>query len=338
MKTLQLDDFGLDGLYLAESPEPGKPGPGEVLVRFEAACVNPRDLQIITGQFTPNVDFPLVPLSDGAGVVEAVGEGVTRVAVGDRITPTFFPGWISGEALQDERQVSSGLEAPGTAREYGIYAEDAVVRAAPHLTAAEAACYPCAGLTAWTALVEKSGIGEGDWVLIQGTGGVAMMALDFARALGANAIVLSSSDEKRAIARERGAAHTINYAEVPEWGPLAFEMSGHGVDAVVEIGGAGTMAQSLAAIRHGGHVNVIGYMAGFDLGVTVFPLIIRNANLHGIGTGNRDQYEAMMRFVAEHELHPLISAAFPLARTADALRALDENRPAGKIVIDISRP
>jgi NADPH:quinone reductase-like Zn-dependent oxidoreductase len=333
MRAWQLNAFGLDNLTCDDLPTP-EPGPGEVLVRFSAACVNPRDSQIIAGHFTPNVDFPLVPLSDGAGVVAAVGDGVRRVAVGDLVAPTFFPNWLAGEALADERKVSSGLESPGVLREYGVYAEDTLVKAPAGLSAAELACFPCAGLTAWTALVEKSGVGPGSWVLVQGTGGVATFALQFAAALGANSIVLSSSDERLARARELGATETINYRDNPDWGEQAYRLAGHGVDAVVEIGGAGTLPQSLAAIRHGGHVNVIGYMAGAAMDLTVFPLIIRNANIHGIGTGHRAAFEAMLAFVGEQSLRPLIARRYPFDDAPAALRDLDAGGFQGKLVID----
>ena len=224
MKAMHLTDFGLDHLAVIDTSEPGEPASGEVLVKFAAAAVNPRDSQIIAGQFTPNVEFPLIPLSDGAGEVVAVGPEVKRVAVGDLVTPLFFPNWFSGEALGAERAVSSGLEAPGVMRELAIYNEAAVVPAATHLSAAEAACLPCASLTAWTALVEKSGIGAGDCVLIQGTGGVAIAALQLVKALGAQAIVISSSDEKLQRAGELGADHAINYLADGRDGVLALQV------------------------------------------------------------------------------------------------------------------
>jgi NADPH:quinone reductase-like Zn-dependent oxidoreductase len=333
MRAWQLSAFGLDKLSRCELPR-GEPGSGEVLVRFEAASVNPRDSQIIAGHFTQNVDFPLVPLSDGAGTVAAVGHGVSRVAVGDRVAPTFFPKWLDGEALGEERKQSGGLEVPGVLREYGVYAEDALVKAPDGLSAAELACLPCAGLTAWMALVEKSGIGAGNWVLIQGTGGVATASLQFAHALGANSIVLSSSDERLATARELGATETINYRENPDWGEQAHAIAGHGVDAVVEIGGAGTLPQSLAAIRHGGHVNVIGYVAGAALDLTVFPLIIRNANIHGIGTGHRAAFESMLAFIDQKRLQPVVARRYAFAEAPAALRDLDAGGFQGKLVID----
>lgn len=334
MREVQLTAFGAEHLTVTEVAKP-EPGPGEVLIKFESVSVNPRDAQIIAGQFTPNISFPLVPMSDGAGRVEAVGQGVTRVQEGDLVTPTFFPNWLSGEALQGERAVSGGLETAGTLREYGVYSQEAVVVAPKHLTAAEAACYPCAGLTAWTSLVNRSGIGEGDTVLVQGTGGVAMASLQVAKALGAAVIIISSSDDKLARASELGADHCINYQDNPDWGQAAYDIAGHGVDAVVEIGGSGTLENSLAAIRHGGHLNIIGYMAGVDMGITVFPLIIKSANLHGIGTGNRDDYEALLRCVEQHALRPVIAEHFSMDNSAEAIAALGNNSPLGKVVIDI---
>ncbi len=334
MKAINLTAIGLEHLETVSMEEP-EPGANEVLVRFEAASLNPRDLQILTGQFTPNVPLPLVPLSDGAGIVEAIGEGVERVAVGDRVTPGFFPNWLHGEALGDERAISSGLEAPGVLREFGVYHQDALVRAAPHLTAHEAACLPCAGLTAWSALVDRSDIRAGNTVLVQGTGGVALAALQIAKALGAQVIILSSSDERLERAAYLGADHCINYLKTPDWGPVAREISGHGVDAVVEIGGAGTLANSLAAIRHGGHINIIGYMAGSEMGITVFPLIIRNANLHGIGTGNRDSFEAYMDFMGQHVLRPEIHESFPMSDVRRALEQLAEGGHMGKLTLSI---
>ena len=335
MRQLQLPEFGLENLTVVEVEIP-QPGPGEVLVHLEAAALNPRDVQIMSGGFTPNVDFPLIPLSDGCGTVEAVGSGVTRCAPGDRVTPLFFPNWIGGEATQGERAISLGLEIPGVGREYGVFPEQAVARIPAHLSPAEGACYPCAGLTAWTSLVDKSALAEGGWALLQGTGGVASMGLQITKALGANAIVLSSSDEKLEQARALGADHTINYRDQPHWGAEAFEIAGHGVDAVLEIGGTGTLPQSLEAIRHGGHVNVIGYMAGIDMGITVFPLIIKNANIHGIGAGNRDSYEAMMAFVDLHGLQPPIAATLPMGDHSAAFELLQHGSPFGKVVLDLT--
>ena len=336
MQSLQLNNFGPDHLTLVDSAMP-EPSEHEVVVTLAAASLNPRDSQIIAGHFTTAVEFPLVPLSDGAGTVTAVGTKVTRFEVGDKVTTLFFPNWHSGEATNGERGVSTGLEVPGAAQEVGVFHEDSLANSAPHLTAAEAACYPCAGLTAWSALFDKSFITKGNWVLIQGTGGVATMGIQLAKAAGANVIVISSSHEKLEKAKALGADYLINYIETPEWGQRAFEISGHGVDAVLEIGGTATLENSLNAIRHGGHINIIGYMAGIDMGITVFPLIIKNANLHGIGTGNRDSYESLMQFVGKHGLRPPIYQHFSLSEVKQALHTLDTGSPFGKVVIDLSQ-
>lgn len=336
MQAIHLSNFGSKNLSLTEHVVTA-PADYEVVVRLEAASLNPRDSQIIAGHFTPNVAFPLVPLSDGAGTVTQVGSAVSRFKVGDRVTSLFFPHWHSGEATAGERAISTGLEAPGVAREIGVFHEQSLSAFPQHLSAAEAACYPCAGLTAWVALFDKSDVAEGSWVLIQGTGGVATMGLQLAKAAGAKVIVISSSDDKLNKARALGADHLINYVDTPDWGQRAFELSGHGVDAVLEIGGNATLENSLHAIRHGGHINIIGYMAGIDMGITVFPLIIKNANFHGIGTGNRDSYERLMDFVDAHQIHPVIHARYPLAELRHALHTLDTESPFGKIVVEISQ-
>ena len=333
MRAIHLNGFGFDNLSLVDVSQP-QPTNHEVLVKLQAASLNPRDAQIITGNFTAEVAFPLVPLSDGAGKVEAVGAGVSRFRLGDRVTPLFFPHWHSGEATGGERAISTGLEAPGTARDYGVFHEDSLCAFPEHLSAAEAACYPCAGLTAWTALFEKSEITGNSWVLIQGTGGVATMGIQLAKAAGARVIVISSSNEKLEQAASLGADSLINYVENPNWGEKAYEISGHGVDAVLEIGGAGTLENSLNAIRHGGHVNIIGYMAGIEMDITVFPLIIKNANFHGIGTGNRDGFEALMSFVGKHGIKPVISERFALEDIRAGFDVLDHERPFGKVALE----
>lgn len=336
MKQVELPDFGIENLRTVETDTP-EPGPGQVLVRFGAASVNYRDYQIVTGEFAPTQPLPIVPLSDGAGEVVAVGAGVTRFTAGDRVAPLFFPDWLSGEALGAERAASSGLEVPGVLREFGVYSEDAVAGVADHLSAAEAACFPCAGLTAWSCLRDLAGVTAGDTVLLQGTGGVAIFGLQFAKAMGARAIVTSGSDAKLERARELGADECINYRATPEWGAAARELTGgRGVDAVIEIGGTGTLQQTFAALRRGGHVAVVGYLAGIDLGLTVFHLIERNAHLHGVSVGNRDAFDAMMEFVGTHRLQPVVAESFGFDEAAAALRAVAGGGHLGKLVVDIA--
>ncbi len=336
MRALQLTAFGLDRLEFAEQPAPDV-GPGEVLVQFCAASINYRDYQICTGEFAPNADLPLVPCSDGAGVVIATGPGVSGLKDHDLVCPLFFPHWQSGEASGNERAVSSGLEAPGTLRAWGIYRPDQLVRIPDSLSAAEAACLPCAGLTAWNTVHTVGGIrGAGQWVLVQGTGGVALFALQFAKALGAGVIIISGSDEKLARATELGADHAINYAKHPAWGEAVRELTGgRGVDCVVEIGGEGTLPQSVASLRRGGHIGIIGYLAGIGLGLNVFDLIERNANLSGISVGNREQFTEMTSFLSEHPFQSVIDRRYTFDEAPQALAAIAEGQHFGKLVVEI---
>jgi NADPH:quinone reductase-like Zn-dependent oxidoreductase len=334
MRAMVLPEFGIDKLQQTEIDTPTAEA-DEVLVRFQAASLNSRDQQIVSGAFAPGQPLPIIPVSDGAGVIEAVGAEVVGLVVGDRVCPTFFPEWVGGEALADERKLSSGLEAPGVLRDYGAYKPHQLVTVPANLSLAEAACLPCAGLTAWTSLVNYSSIGPGDWVLVQGTGGVSLFGLQFAKALGANVIVTSGSDDKLEQALELGADHGINYLSTPEWGEAARELAeGLGVHAVLEVGGTGTLQQSVAALRRGGHINVIGYFAGIDLGLNVFHLIERNAHVHGLSVGNREAFDAMCGFIEAHKLQPVIGAHYAFDEAAEALQSMANDGSFGKIVID----
>ena len=335
MKICELSAWGFDDLHYRDVETP-KPGPDQVLLKFGAASINYRDYQIVAGEFAPAQPLPIIPGSDGAGQIVATGDNVDGLSPGDRVSPLFFPEWMSGEALANERSVSSGLETLGVLREYGIYEQHQVCRVAPHLTDAEASCYPCAGLTAWNSLVTFSGITAGDTVLVQGTGGVALMALQLAKAMGAQVIVTSSSDKRLQRALELGADHGINYREMPNWGEAARKLTdGRGVNAVIEIGGEGTLPQSIIALRRGGHINVIGYLAGIGLGLSVFDLIERNANLHGLSVGNREQFEAMMDFVGEHGIRPVIGRTYSFDKAGQAIQDIASGGNFGKLVVTI---
>jgi NADPH:quinone reductase-like Zn-dependent oxidoreductase len=335
VKALELAKFGIDHLREVTIDDP-EPDNGQVLVKFQAASVNYRDYMIAEGLFAPPEDLPVIPLSDCAGEIVAVGQGVSSLQVGDLVTPLFFPHWQSGDALGAERSVSTGLEAPGCLREFGAFDETAVVKVANHLSAEEAACFPCAGLTAWSALVTTSGTTSGDVVLVLGTGGVSIFALQFAKALGATVIVTSSSDEKLAHAHELGADHGINYQTTPEWGPAVKALTdGRGVDVVVEVGGTGTLPQSFKAIRRGGHIPVVGALAGAQMGLAVYELIMTNAHLHGIGVGNRAGYEEMMSFVEQHRISPIIHQIYSFDEAPAAIRDINEGQHFGKLVVRI---
>jgi len=335
MKAYELAEFGIDQLHQVTMDDPA-PGPGQVLVKLNAASINYRDFMICAGQFAPPEDLPIVPLSDGAGEVVAVGDGVAGLEPGDHVSPLFFPRWRSGDALGDERAVSTGCELDGCLREYGVFDEQGVVKNAPHLTDEQAACFPCAGLTAWSALVTTSGVHPGDTVLLLGTGGVSTLALQFAKALGARVIVTSASDEKLEQARSLGADEVINYRNTPEWGLAAKGLTdGRGVDVVVEVSGTGTLGQSFKAIRRGGHIPIIGALAGAKMDILVYDLIGTNAHVHGISVGHRSGCEDMMRFVAHHRIMPVIHRNYSFDDAVDAIRAIDRGEHVGKLTVTI---
>jgi len=335
MKAYELAEFGISHMRQITMDDP-TPGPGQVLVKLNAASINYRDFMICAGQFGSPDDLPVVPLSDGSGEVVAIGDGVTGLVIGDHVSPLFFPRWVSGDALGDERAVSTGLELDGCLREFGVFDGQGVVKNAPHLTDEQAACFPCAGLTAWSALVTVSNVQPGDTVLVLGTGGVSIFALQFAKALGARVIITSSSNEKLKRAQTLGADDVLNYQDTPEWGLAAKELTGgRGVDIVVEVCGTSTIGQSFKAIRRGGHIPVIGALAGAKMDVLVYDLIGTNAHVHGISVGNRSDCEEMMGFVDKHRLTPVIHRNYAFADAVDAIRAIDRGEHCGKLTVTI---
>lgn len=338
MKVVELDGgFGIDHLSLGERPVP-EPGPYEVLVRLKAASLNYRDLSIVTSRATGSFQLPLVPLSDGVGEVAAVGAQVTRVGVGDRVCPLFYQQyWIDGEPAGGFRRNALGGLVDGVAQEYRVLHEDGVSHVPEHLTDAEAACLPCAGLTAWRALFGEIHTGPSDVVLVQGTGGVSIFALQFAKAAGAKVIITSSADEKLSQAVELGADETVNYVTTPNWAAEARKLNGgRGVDHVIEVGGAETLAQSVAAIRVRGHISLIGVLSGGEgAGLSIPALFGTNGRIQGITVGSRAQFEAMCRAISLHKLRPMISASYPLDRVGAALTHMQAAAHFGKIVVEI---
>ena len=334
MKAIQLTKFGLENFVLTETDQP-EPAPGQALVKLTAASINYRDLMIAQGFYRPDLALPIVPLSDGAGEVVAIGDGVSRVKVGDRVTPLFFPNWISGDGSGAEKGASTGCEMPGVLREFGVFDENALCTFPDFMSDEEAACLPCAGLTAWRAL-EVSNIKAGDTILAMGTGGVALFAIQFAKALGANAIVISSSDDKLGRAKDLGASHGINYMTTPEWADAVVELTGgKGVDCVMELGGAGTLLQSLKAIRIGGHVPMMGNLAGIKIDMDIFPILIKNAHIHGITVGNRDQFESMVTCVAANEIRPVIYKTYSFEDGGQAIKDIAAGSHFGKLTVKI---
>jgi len=336
MKTQAIQQaFGLDHLSPLERPEP-TPGPVTKVIMVGSVSLNYRDLLTVTGLYNPKQPLPLIPCSDGAGVVEAVGPGVTRVKAGDRVATIFAQKFLSGRP--DIAKIRSTLGGPldGTLTERMLLHEDGVVPVPAHLSLEEAATLPCAAVTAWNALVTEGNVRAGDTVLCLGTGGVSIFALQFARALGARVIITSSSNEKLARARELGASDGINYREKPDWGKAARKLTdGVGVDHVVEVGGTGTLQQSLTAIAPGGQISFIGRLGGEPQGLNLVPILMNRVRIQGIFVGHRESFEQMNRAVALHRLRPVIDKVFPFAETRQAFAYMKSGEHFGKIVIKV---
>jgi NADPH:quinone reductase-like Zn-dependent oxidoreductase len=335
MKAFRLHEFGgPDGLRCEELPDP-TPGPGQVLVRLRALSLNYRDLLIAKGAYNPRLKRPFIPVSDGAGEVVATGAGVSRLRPGDRVIAGFAPAWLDGPLTEAKARSALGAEADGLLAQQAVLAEEAWVPIPPHLSFEEAATLPCAALTAWNALVETGGVKPGDSVLIQGTGGVSLFALQFARLAGARVLATSSSDQKLARARDLGASDGINYKSTPDWDQRVRELTGaQGVDLIVEVGGAGTLPRSLRAVRLGGTIALIGVLSG---GGEFNPIsvLMKNIRLQGIFVGSRRMLEAMLRAIDGNQLRPVIDRVFEFDQAIEALKYLESGAHSGKVVISV---
>jgi NADPH:quinone reductase-like Zn-dependent oxidoreductase len=322
-------------LVLTTRPDP-QPQPGRVIVRVRAVSLNYRDLINRKNLISRNV-AGRIPTSDGAGEVVAIGEGVTRVKVGDRVTGCFFQSWIGGRFELRHHQSDLGGNIDGMLTELADLDAEGVIHVPDHLTFEEAACLPCAALTAWYSLVSRGGIQEGDWVLVMGTGGVSVFALQFAVALGCTVVLTSSSDEKLARGRSLGAAHTINYRTSPDWDKEVWRVTNkRGVDHVVEVGGPGTLGMSLASVAPGGHIALVGVLSGFGPpSESLFPLMARNATLSGIYVGSRTDFESMNRFITAKRLTPVIDRVFKFEEADAAYAYLETGSHFGKVVIGV---
>lgn len=334
MRAAVIERPGLDHLVLKELPEP-TPGPGEVLVRLRAASLNYRDtLTVLGGYGSKQKQSNLIPLSDGAGEVVALGPGATRWRVGDRVIGCLFPNWLDGEIDAEKIRLSLGGSVDGCAVEHRVFAETGLVRTPDFLSDFEAATLPCAALTAWSAVVGQGAVGPGDAVLTQGTGGVSLFALQFARARGATVIATSSSAERLRRLETLGANHVINYREDPEWGRTVRALTrGRGVDHVVEVGGAGTMQQSIRAVRVGGTISLIGVLAGAKPDFNLALVVTQNIRLQGVTVGSRAQFEAMLEAIVAHDLRPVIDRSFSLSELRQAIEYVGAGRHVGKVCI-----
>lgn len=335
MRVFQIEgDWGMDNLKLSQRPEPVA-GPGQVLVRIKASSLNYRDLVVPDrgyGNHTGNL--PLVPVSDGAGIVSAVGPGVTRVAVGDRVCPTFFQNWSAGEPSLERLTQSLGGPIDGTMMDTMCLSEQGVVKVPAHLSDLEAATLPCAALTAWSALTTGHGTQPGARVLVQGCGGVALFALQFARLMGAHVTVITSSDERMQRVRQLGADAVVNYRTTPEWARATRDITqGQGYDLIIELGGEKTLPQSLRCIRPGGTIAMIGILSGSAMETSLGLIITRQVRLQGVTVGHRDGFEAMNRAIEQHRLKPVLDRTFGFEDLKPAMAWLKSGAQFGKVCI-----
>jgi NADPH:quinone reductase-like Zn-dependent oxidoreductase len=334
MRVWEVDgEWSIDRLTLVERPSP-KPGPSEIVVKIRAASLNYRDLLTIEGRGGVK-QLPLVPFSDGSGEIIAVGSGVSRVKIGDRVCPLFFQSWIDGDLTPKSRAAALGGSAPGVLQEELLLSAEGVARFPAHLSFAEAATLPCAALTAWRALVTEGAIKAEHSVLVQGTGGVSIFALQFAKMLGAKVIVTSSSDQKLARAKALGADHLINYRATPEWAKAALALTDNvGVDHVVEVGGKDTMTQSVEAAAAGGRIAIIGLLSGLPTQIEALQVFRKNLRVIGISVGSREQFEAMCRAIDDHKLKPVVDRSFSFDKVPEALRLMKSGEHFGKICVE----
>ncbi len=333
MKAFEIQEFGIDKLALVDRDKP-VPGPGQALLRMLAASLNYRDYMMVCGTYNPRLKRPLVPLSDGVGIVEEIGVGVTRVKKGDRVAACFFQKWIEGPPTREKNNSALGGAIDGVAREYAVFSEEGLVQAPASLSDEEVAALPCAAVTAWHALFGHVGTVPGNTVLLQGTGGVSIFALQFAVLAGLRTIITSSSDEKLAHAKKLGAHETINYKTDPKWDEAARKLTGgEGVDHVIEVGGSDTLARSMKALRMHGAISVIGVLGGADAAITPTSVLVSSARIQGIFVGSRNMFEQMNRAIAFHNVKPVIDQTFEWTYLKEALRHMESARHFGKICL-----
>ena len=333
MQAIELQQpGGLDKLNVVDVAAPGEPGPGEIKVRLHASSLNFHDYAVVAGMIP--TDDKRIPMSDGAGVVEAVGEGVEEFAVGDAVVSTFFPYWLEGPARVGDFTTTPGDGVDGYAREQVIRPATWFTRQPIGYSHAESATLTTAGLTAWRALVVDGGLKAGDTVLVLGTGGVSIFALQFAKLMGARVIATSSSNEKLERLRSLGAEHTINYRETPEWGKAVKALTdGKGVDHVIEVGGPGTLPQSIDAVKIGGHISLIGILTGREGDIPTAKLMAKQAKLQGLIVGSRRHQIEMIDAIEATNLKPIIDREFPLSEIAEAFRHQESGKHFGKICL-----
>jgi NADPH:quinone reductase-like Zn-dependent oxidoreductase len=333
MKVIEIrHTFGLEALKVVERPDP-VPGSGQVVLKMSAFSINYRDLLVVNGVGRWKPQLPRIPLSDGVGIVVATGEGVSRVKVGDRVAPIFYPKWLEGKVAAEKMgQALGGAAADGVLAEYTLVDQASLVQVPAHLTDEEAATLPCAGVTAWSALISFGNITPGDTVVVLGTGGVALFAVQFARMLGARVIITSSSDHKLARAKELGAAAGINYKVMPDWPRAVVEITdGVGADYVVDT--VGGLKEAIAAVRLGGTVAFVGLLTGMTAEVDLVTFMGKCARVEAVDVGSRSMFEAMNKAIAFHGTRPVVDRVFAFNELGAALTYLSAARHFGKVCL-----
>lgn len=342
MRAYPVRQFGLEHLEQAELPML-QIAPGMVLIRVHAVSLNYRDLMVVKGLYNPKMALPRIPCSDGAGEVIAVGDGVSRVAAGDRVCGIFMQRWLDGAPTAETSKAALGGDVDGMLAEYALLSQDGVVRFPEYLSYEEAATLPCAGVTAWNALHDAGEPADpvlpGETVVVQGTGGVSIFALQFAQLLGARVIGTSSSDEKLNRAYSLGLDAGCNYKERPDWAKWVVETTGgHGADRIIEVGGAGTFGQSLRAARVGGVIAQIGVLSGGATSepLALTPILHKQLRVQGIYVGSRAMFEQMNDAIGKAKLHPVIDRVFGFDQVREAFLHMESGSHFGKIVIRIT--
>ena len=337
MKAYEIKTFGIDELSMSVRPMPAA-GDSEVVVKLHAASLNYRDVMVVSGTYNPRMKLPAIPFSDGAGEIVEVGSGVTKWKVGDRVMPIFAQRWFDGDSSEEKRRTSLGAGAQwdGVMREYGAFDQESVVAIPDHLSYVEAATLPCSALTAWNALFVSGKVRPGESVVTLGTGGVSIFALQMAKLAGARVIATSSSDEKIERLEQLGADETINYKKREDWDVAIRELTGkNGADHVIEVGGAGTLAKSINAVRIGGHVALIGALTG-PAGFNPTAVFMKAIRLQGIFVGSREMFLDLNKAVNTAKLEPVIDRVFAFDEVREALRYMESGAHFGKIVVKIS--
>jgi NADPH:quinone reductase-like Zn-dependent oxidoreductase len=334
MKAYEIQQFGIENLTIVERETP-TPTETRVLVKFHANSLNYRDLMMVKGWYNPRLKMPLVPFSDGAGEVVSIGESVTKFKIGDRVCPIFMQNWIDGEIDSTKSRGALGGDVDGCLREFGAFDENGLVNIPQHLSYEEAATLPCAAVTAWNALVVSGKVKRDDFVLLQGTGGVSIFALQFAKLSGAKVIITSSSDEKLERAKSLGADFTINYKEREDWDKVVMEITEkRGVDHVVEVGGAGTIQRSVNAVKMGGHIAVIGVLANKGE-FNPATILMKAIKMQGIFVGSRQMFESMNNCISANNLKPVVDKIFGFEDVTAALKTMESGSHFGKIAVKI---